>query len=97
MKIAYNSQIFRMQQYGGISRYFVNLAQRVAREEQVVISAPLYINEYLSELPRDLIHGMKLPWRPQRGARALEWIGSTLDRMIISSVAPDILHETYYA
>lgn len=97
MKIAYNSQIFRMQEYGGISRYFVNLAQRVAREEQVVVSAPLHINNYLSALPRDMIKGTKLPWRPQRGARVIEWVGSALDSMIIASVSPDVLHETYYS
>jgi glycosyltransferase involved in cell wall biosynthesis len=97
MKIAYNSQIFRMQEYGGISRYVVNLARRVAREEQVVVSAPLYINNYLAELPRDLVKGMRLPWRPRKGARLIDWVGSTIDRMIISSVSPDVLHETYYS
>lgn len=97
MKIAYNSQIFRMQKYGGISRYFVNLAQRVAREEQVVVSASLYINIHLSELPRGLIKGVKLPWNSQRGGRVMEWVGSAIDRMVISSISPDILHETYYA
>lgn len=97
MKIAYNSQIFRMQEYGGISRYIVNLAQRVAREEQVIVSAPLYINNYLAELPRELVRGMRLSWRPKRGARLVDWVGTALDRMIISGVSPDVLHETYYS
>lgn len=97
MKIAYSSQIFRMQEYGGISRYFVNLAQRVACEEQVVISAPLYINNYLSELPRYMIRGMRLPWHPRRGARLIEWAGSAIDRMVLSRVSPDVVHETYYS
>jgi len=97
MKIAYNSQIFRMQEYGGISRYVVNLARRVAREEQVVVSAPLYINNYLAELPRELVRGMRMTWRPSRGARLVDWVGTTLDRMIISGVSPDVLHETYYS
>ena len=97
MKIAYNSQIFQMQEYGGISRYFVNLVQRVAREEPVVVLASLYINKYLAELPPVIVKGVKLPWRPPRGARILENVGSAIDRMVLPGIAPDILHETYYA
>ena len=52
MMILYDSKIFQLQKYGGISRYFVNLIQRVAREEQVVVSASLYVNNYLAELIR---------------------------------------------
>lgn len=97
MKIAYNSQIFRMQKYGGISRYFVNLAQRVAREEQVVVSASLYVNNYLSQLPRGLVKGAKVTWRPKKGARVFDWVGGAIDRMVIFSASPDVLHETYYS
>ena len=97
MKIAYNSQIFQMQEYGGISRYFANLVQRVACEEQVVVLASLAINKYLADLPQDLVKRVPLPWRPPRGARILENIGSAIDRMVLPGIAPDILHETYYA
>jgi glycosyltransferase involved in cell wall biosynthesis len=97
MKIVYNSQIFQWQEYGGISRYFANLIQRVACEEQVVVLASLSINKYLTELPQDLVKGIALPWRTPRGARILENIGSAIDRMVLPGIAPDILHETYYA
>lgn len=97
MKIAYNSQIFQMQEYGGISRYFVNLAQRVARKEHVTVLASLNVNYYLSELPQDLVKGMRFPWRPERGTRLLIWAGSTIDRMKLATVSPDVLHETYYS
>lgn len=97
MKIVYDSQIFRAQAYGGISRYFVNLAQRVAREEQVVVSASLYINNYLAELPPGLVRGIKIARRPARGGRLFDWVSDTYERMVISRAVPDILHETFYS
>ena len=97
MVIIYDAQIFKFQVYGGVSRYFVNLAQRIAREEQVIVSASLHVNNYLSELPQGLVKGTKFSWRPRRGARVLEWVGSAFDQMVISSSCPDILHETYYS
>jgi len=97
MKITYNSEIFQMQEYGGISRYFVNLAKRVAREEQVTVLASLNVNNYLSELPQGLVKGTRLFWRPTRGTRLLIWAGSTIDRMMLATVSPDVLHETYYS
>lgn len=97
MKILYDSQIFRIQGYGGISRYFVNLAQRVAREEQVVVSAALHVNNYLAELPRGLVSGVKVAKRPQRGGRVFDWAGDVFERVALSRACPDIIHETYYA
>jgi glycosyltransferase involved in cell wall biosynthesis len=97
MIVIYDSQIFRQQQYGGVSRYFVNLAQNVIHEEQVVVSAGIYVNNYLSELPTDMVRGVKLSWFSPRSGRILELIGNAFDRMVISRVSPDIIHETYYA
>jgi hypothetical protein len=46
MKITYDSQIFRFRVYGGIPRYFVKFTQKVACEEQVVVSAFLHVKNY---------------------------------------------------
>jgi len=97
MVIFYDSQVFRLQAYGGISRYFVNLAKRVALEEEVVISASLHINNYLSLLPPGIVKGAKLAWRPPKSARALDWVSGVIDKMVISRSSPDVLHETYYS
>lgn len=97
MVILYDSQAFRLQVYGGISRYFVNLAQRVAREEHVIVSASWYINNYLAELPQSLVRGVKIDRRPSRGGRLFDWVASKYDRIVISRAKPDILHETYYS
>ena len=97
MVIIYDSQIFKFQVYGGVSRYIVRLAQRVAREEQVVVAASLYVNNYLAELPPGLVKGVKVSGRPARGGRVFDWVGNAYERMIISRANPDILHETYYS
>lgn len=97
MKILYDSQIFRLQAYGGISRYFVNLAQRVACEEQVVISASLYVNSYLAKMATNLVKGVKVARRPSRGGGILDLAGSAFDRIVIARTNPDIVHETYYS
>lgn len=97
MKILYDSQVFQFQTYGGISRYFVNLAQRVAREEQVVVAASWYINNYLAELPPGLVKGVKVAGRPSRGGRIFDWVAKTHEKIVMARANPDILHETYYA
>lgn len=96
MLIAYDSQVFQFQVYGGISRYFVNLAQRVACEEHVVVAASWYINNYLSELTPDLVKGVKVTGYP-RGGRMFDWLADKYESMIISWSSADVLHETYYA
>jgi glycosyltransferase involved in cell wall biosynthesis len=97
MMILYDSKIFQLQKYGGISRYFVNLIQRVAREEQVVVSASLYVNNYLAELPPGLVKGVKLAWSPPGSGRVLGWVVRAVDRVVIAKSSPDVLHETYYS
>lgn len=97
MVILYDSQAFRLQAYGGISRYFVRLAQRVAREEHVVVAANRYINNYLAELPSSLVKGVKVAGRPSRGGRIFDWIGNAYERGVTFRAHPDLVHETYYS
>ncbi len=49
MKICYDYQIFSSQKYGGISRYFYEIATRISTMEKfdVEILAPLYVNNYI--------------------------------------------------
>ena len=64
MKIVYDSQIFAMQEYGGVSRYFFELANNIAKANaaEVTIFSPLYINSYLAAASHQLqIRGMKMP------------------------------------
>ena len=59
MKIFYDHQIFCNQNYGGPSRYFVSLAEKLKDKNlDIKISAPLHINEYLNNLDKKIIFGI---------------------------------------
>ena len=52
MNICYDHQVFSTQLYGGITRYFIELAKGIPyidRNTDVNILAPLYISELLNE------------------------------------------------
>jgi glycosyltransferase involved in cell wall biosynthesis len=97
MKIAFDSQIFTMQQYGGISRYICSLAAQLASIEgaEIQIIAPFYINTYLENLPKALVSGTKIPRIPRTGT-AFHRLSLSLARRAITRLAPQIVHETYF-
>lgn len=97
MKIAFDSQIFTMQEYGGISRYICSLAAQLATIEGVEASiiAPFYINAYLDKLSKGIVTGIRIPKIPKTG-RVFHRSGLWLARGIIAGLAPQIVHETYY-
>lgn len=98
MKVAFDYKIFAGQEYGGISRYFVKLAESLLPlNPDLAIFAPQYKNKYLADLPAEKVSG-----RPA-GAFALKH-DSVLDlyRKITSAAAmkfwqPAVVHETYYS
>lgn len=107
MKIAYDSQIFCAQTYGGISRYFCEIASRIAKEPEANVSilAPMYVNAYLAHVPSGLVSGFRAPntdcFQTKRGANyprlALRGLGLILGAGMSQSMSPDIVHETYFS
>jgi glycosyltransferase involved in cell wall biosynthesis len=97
MKVAFDSQIFTMQEYGGISRYICSLAAQLADIEGVEakIFAPFYINAYLGKLPKSMVSGIWVPKIPKTG-RAFHLSSLWLARGSIARFLPQIVHETYY-
>lgn len=101
MKIAYDSQIFENQSYGGISRYFYELANRLdtnnAKEINPCIVSPLFVNEYLANrISKLMIIGQKLPNIKGRN-RIARYMNRHISPLILKRLKPDILHETYYS
>lgn len=96
MKIAYDYQIFDSQKYGGISRYFFELARHIAACEDVdlrVIS-PIYINKYL--LSEDVfVSGINAPVMRGMG-KILRKLNSRIAPYLMHKFKPDLVHETYY-
>ena len=107
MKIAYDSQIFCAQTYGGVSRYFCEIASRIAKEPgvQVSITAPMHINAYLAHVPSGIVSGFRAPntdrFQTSRGANyprlALRGLGLLMGDWMLRAMNPDIVHETYFS
>lgn len=96
--IAYDHQIFSIQQVGGVSRYFCELAARVgsATGWSSVVIAPVHFNDHLAASPAHRI-GCYLPKRvPHTGPlyRAANMVVAPLFHRATRS---DLLHRTYYS
>jgi glycosyltransferase involved in cell wall biosynthesis len=99
MRIVYDYQVFWWQQYGGISRYFYEIASRIADMEgqEVQIFAPLYINEYFQNGGKILPWGVKVPQIPHTG-RVIATVNLMASCLLIKPRQDvNIFHETYYS
>ncbi|MDO8263098.1 MAG: glycosyltransferase family 1 protein [Gallionella sp.] len=97
IRVAYDSQIFAQQQFGGISRYFCEVANRVGRtpgfESRVI--APLHRNLHLADSP-NLDRGTFFNPAGRIAGKMMRVINDVVSPWCLRSYAPDILHETYY-
>lgn len=101
MKIAYDHQIFGWQRYGGVSRYFFELASHITTigDDSIDsrIISPFHVNEYLNQaLPSLHVSGIHAP-AIRRTGRLYRIINNFLAPFILWRWQPNILHETYYA
>lgn len=98
MRIVFDHQVFAFQKYGGISRYFVRLAEGITARSgnSARIIAPLHVNAYLAGLPDGIVRGTAIAASDfnQRIARN---ISKRIARPLLAAEKPDIVHETYFA
>ena len=98
MKIVFDHQTFTQQSYGGISRYFVRLAQGLlALGHQVDVVAPIHRNRYLKDVPVARVHGMELERFPPKTGRLFMLANDQLSKLKMRHIGADLLHETYYS
>ncbi len=98
MKIAYDSQIFFFEKYGGISRYYTSLIKELIKtENSYKIFSYVYINEYLTDFEKKIIDGHKFIKYPNKTTSLLKASSSIVNKIQISNWKPDILHETFYS
>src|SRR5205823_10133334 len=98
-RIAYTYQAFCTQQYGGVTRYFTELAARLAQREDCDVSvlAMVHRNAHLRDADGNHVSGLYVPAIAKTGGlrRTLnDWLTR---RRFGKSPAPDIVHETYFA
>ncbi len=99
MRVAFDQQVFLLQEYGGISRYICSLAKELALlpEASAKIIAPLHFNGNLSQLGNsDLVSGRRAPKIPKT-FRFISAASTALAHMAIRRLHPDIIHETYFS
>jgi len=99
--IVFDSQIFALQQFGGISRYVCALAEHLVKRDGVdaQIWAPLHLNQYLRALKASAnvaVRGLYLPAIPRLG-QGLAALNQALFPVCSMGRCPDIVHETYYS
>jgi len=96
MKIIFNSTIFFNQRFGGISRYFINLAEYFEQNNiDFSIVSPIYKNLYLNKLKKKFIKGVFFPRYPTPDF--LVNLNNQIANRIIEKENPDIIHDTYYS
>ena len=100
MRIAFDHQAFCLQKTGGISRYFCRLAEQLEQTkpaDDVGVFAPLYRNQYLRELSKNLVHGYSVKDYPAKTAGLLVKANGWLAKSQIKGWKPDVVHETYFS
>ena len=106
MRILYDYQIFMEQVYGGPSRYFLNIIKEISKKEKVKVCAPIYINDHLSDLPKNQIFGQKfssfifnkIPYNI--GNNYLKKLINKFNKLYLNkfqnNFKPNLLHRTYF-
>jgi len=99
MNILYDYQIFSAQKYGGISRYFYEVSNRIAelKGNEVEIISPLYVNKYFNKKCKVIPLGVEIPDFPHT-KKILNILNSSLSNFFVNRKnGIDIFHETYYS
>ncbi len=96
MKVAFDHQIFAVQRYGGVSRYFFELASRLPIDtvSEVTVVAPWHVNSYLSlDSVTRFARGRYIPYSFRGIARFVRLANALTAPLAWSGVNPDIVHE----
>lgn len=97
-RIVYSSDVFEMQRYGGVSRYFVELAQQISCLEafEVRVASAIHINSFLKR--SNLNSGFYLPFSPHRlrADNLIRHVNKLHSTSISSKQLFDIRHETFF-
>jgi len=99
MRVVFDQQVFLLQEYGGISRYFCSLASNMINMPDVdaKIIAPLHFNGHIDQLKTpEIVWGTRAPKIPKT-SRLIFFASEYAARIAIEYYKPDIIHETYFS
>ena len=98
MRVAFDSQIFAMQPYGGISRYITRVAQGLlSLEQQVGVFVPIHRNNHLLSLSNEVVFGRHMHRFPPKTLRLFLAYNYFRSHSSIAKWKPDVVHETYFS
>lgn len=98
VRIAFDYQTFVLQSYGGISRYFARLARGLLdMDQKIELFAPLYRNNYLQALPKEIINGRHINRYPPKTTRLVLAYNHFRSSRTLAKWKPDLVHETNYS
>lgn len=97
IKVVYDYQAFALNPYGGISRYLYEVSKIINQNEdcETKIVAPLYNNQYLRNLPSNMIVGKSYD-QLQDLLGLTSFFNRKYSEYWLKNNPPNILHETYY-
>lgn len=95
LRIFYDYEAFSDQSRGGISRYVLELATRVATEAEICLYAGVHRSHALRDISVPWVRGRYFPAWPRTG-ELRRWFNTLLTRRAIDRFRPDIVHRTYY-
>lgn len=95
--VIYDHQIFAYQRFGGVSRYFIELASRIPTLSSFStrIVAPLHVNEYLRNSPTPKFASLR-PLSFRGGMRVRGAVNRVASRLIMEALRPAVVHWTYF-
>lgn len=98
MKIAFDHQTFTYQSYGGVSRYYTILAEKLLLSKQKIrVFAGIHQNNYLQDLDPEVLSGIKINAFPPKSSRIFHGVNHAVNQFQFKRWSPDIIHETYYS
>jgi glycosyltransferase involved in cell wall biosynthesis len=99
VKINIDYQIFLIQKYGGVSRYFTRLFENIQElGVDIEIISPIYQNQYLKEISDfNKRRGYWIEKIPPKTMTLLNFANNFIGGKISKNSKPDIIHESYYS
>ena len=95
MKIAYDHTIFLIQKYGGISRYFNELAKNLNDKYNVKIFSPIHLNEMINS-NNNTFKIKKINSIPKFSNKLLNYLNFIINEIYFYKWKPNIIHKTYF-
>jgi glycosyltransferase involved in cell wall biosynthesis len=96
-KVVYDHQVFEMQKFGGVSRYFCEIALRIDQRNhwRVQVVAPVHFNRHLAHSNLSTF-GLYIPNPHHRLNRFYHWVNDLAVPPAMALSKPDLIHQTYY-